>query len=208
MTGAITFLLSGVVLGLSAGLAPGPLLTLVVSETFRHGTKEGIKVSMAPLLTDLPIVLFTLFILSPLSNIQPVLGAIFLLGSAFLVYLGYESISFKGVDLDLEHAKPQSLKKGVVANFLNPHPYMFWLSIGAPMVLKALSIGVSSAVLFISGFYTLLIGSKLSVALVIGKSRSFLKTKTYVYTIKALGIILLVFAALFLADGLKTLGVF
>ena len=146
----MTFLLSGVVFGLSAGLTPGPLLTLVVSETLRHGTKEGTKVSIAPLLTDLPIVSFTLFILSRMSDIQPVIGGIFLLGSLFLVYLGYENLSFKGIDFDLEHIKPQSLKKGVVANFLNPHPYLFWLSIGAPMVLKASRMHVSFAIFFIS----------------------------------------------------------
>ncbi|MDY6953588.1 MAG: LysE family translocator, partial [Thermodesulfobacteriota bacterium] len=49
----------GIVLGLSAGFAPGPLLALVISQTLRHNAVEGLKVALAPLVTDLPIILIT-----------------------------------------------------------------------------------------------------------------------------------------------------
>lgn len=207
MAPGITFLFSGVVFGLSGGLTPGPLLTLVISETLKHDVKEGIKVAIAPLLTDLPIVLITIVVLSRLENILPLLGAVSLLGSAFLTYLAYESISFKGVDIDLEQERPQSMRKGVIVNFLNPSPYMFWFTIGAPLVLKALNIGVFSAFLFVFGFYVFLVGSKVVVAVVVGKSRFFLKSRNYIYTVRFLGIILLVFAGLFLKDSLELFGV-
>lgn len=198
---------SGVIFGLSGGLTPGPLLTLVISETLKHDVKEGIKVAIAPLLTDLPIVLITIVVLSRLENILPLLGVVSLLGSAFLTYLAYESISFKGVDIDLEQERPQSMRKGVIVNFLNPSPYMFWFTIGAPLVLKALNIGVFSAFLFVFGFYVFLVGSKVVVAVVVGKSRFFLKSRNYIYTVRFLGIILLVFAGLFLKDSLELFGV-
>ena len=207
MAPQIPFLFSGIVFGLSAGLSPGPLLTLVISETLKHDIKEGIKVALAPLLTDLPIVLITLFVLSRLSNMLPVLGVVSLLGCAFLSYLGYESISFRGVDIDIEQSKPQSLRKGVIANCLNPSPYMFWFTIGALLVLKALKISLFSASLFILGFYVCLVGSKVLVAIVVGKSRFFLKSRNYVYTIRFLGAILLVFAVLFLKDSLELFGI-
>lgn len=203
----MTYLLSGLVLGLSAGISPGPLLTLVVSETLKHGTKEGIKVATAPLVTDLPIVLGTILILSRLSNVHEVIGAISFLGAGFLFYLGYECLMYRGVDLDIRQEKPQSLRKGVIVNFLNPHPYLFWLSIGAPLILKASRIHVSYVVLFVSTFYILLVGSKLVVAILIGKSRRFLRERGYVYTMKILGIALFVFAVLFFMEGLKTFGV-
>lgn len=61
----IDFLTIGAALGLSAGLAPGPLLTLVISETLQHGVKSGVKVALAPVITDLPITLLTFFTLLP-----------------------------------------------------------------------------------------------------------------------------------------------
>ena len=207
MAAEISFLFSGLVFGLSGGLSPGPLLTLVISETLKHGAKEGIKVSIAPLLTDLPIVLVTILILSRLADILPLLGVVSLLGSAFLIYLGYDSLSFKGVDIDVQQIPPQSVRKGVAVNFLNPSPYMFWFTIGAPMVIKALNTSVYSALLFILCFYVFLVGSKVLVAVVIGKSRFFLKSKNYIYTIRFLGLILLGFAVFFLRDSLKFFGI-
>lgn len=207
MTPEITFLFSGVVFGLSAGLSPGPLLTLVISETLRHGVKEGVKVSVAPLLTDLPIVLVTLLLLSRLSNMFHVLGVISLLGCGFLTYLGYESVTFRGVDVEVEKESPRSVRKGVIANFLNPSPYMFWFTIGAPLVLKARMVGILPAALFILAFYLFLVGSKVLVAVVVGKSRFFLRSRNYVYTIRLLGVILLVFALIFLRESLKFFGV-
>lgn len=208
MKSQLTFLISGVILGLSGGLTPGPLLTLVISETLKHGIKEGIKISLAPLLTDLPIVFVAVYALSRLTDIGPLLGIIAICGAAFLIYLGYESLSFKGADLAVDQVRPQSLKKGVIANFLNPSPYLFWFSIGAPIILKASRISLSSAILFVFGFYLLLIGSKIVVAVLTGKSRQFLKSGRYVYTIRFLGILLLLFALLFLWDGLLYLGIF
>ena len=198
-----TFLISGIIFGLTLGMSPGPLLTLVISETLKHDKKEGIKIAIAPILTDLPIVLITLLILSKLTNFDPILGSISILGAIFIGYLAYENISIKKIELDVSEAKLQSLKKGVIANFLNPHPYVFWFIIGAPTVLRAWDVSLFSAILFILGFYVFLVGSKISIAVIVEKSRSFLKSNIYVYTIRLLGIVLLIFSLMFLIDGLK-----
>jgi len=198
-----TFLISGIIFGLTLGMSPGPLLTLVISETLKHDKKEGIKIAIAPILTDLPIVLITLLILSKLTNFDPILGSISILGAIFIGYLAYENISIKKIELDVSEAKLQSLKKGVIANFLNPHPYVFWFIIGAPTVLRAWDVSLFSAILFILGFYIFLVGSKISIAVIVEKSRSFLKSNIYVYTIRLLGIVLLIFSLMFLIDGLK-----
>ena len=59
----LQFIATGTILGASAGVAPGPLLTLVVAETLKHNIKEGIKVSLAPIITDMPIIILSLFLL-------------------------------------------------------------------------------------------------------------------------------------------------
>jgi len=43
----LAYLLPGLALGLSAGISPGPLLTLVMTQTLKHGKGEGVKVSLA-----------------------------------------------------------------------------------------------------------------------------------------------------------------
>lgn len=49
------FIIMGAIFGFIAGISPGPLLTLVITETITHNKSEGIKIAIAPLITDLPI---------------------------------------------------------------------------------------------------------------------------------------------------------
>ena len=57
------FLIQGLLLGLGVGLAPGPLLALVISASLRGGTSHGLRVALSPLITDLPIIVISLFVL-------------------------------------------------------------------------------------------------------------------------------------------------
>ncbi len=78
----------GVVLGLSAGFSPGPLQMILIAQTLRYGTAEGLKVAVAPLLTDLPIIGLVLLLMLSLPQIDAVLGLIAYAGAALLLFLG------------------------------------------------------------------------------------------------------------------------
>ena len=201
----INFLLIGIILGLSAGFAPGPLLALVISETLRHDIRSGIKVALAPIVTDLPIILISLFILAKLSNFHTVLGSVSIGGGVFLLLLGYQSLKTQGVDLDIQLANPKSLSKGILTNFLSPHPYLFWISVGAPTMTSAMSSHPFAGVAFIGGFYFCLVGAKITVAILTGKSRSFLTGNSYCVIIRCLGFLLIILAGKLFYDGLKLL---
>ena len=201
----VNFLTMGSILGLSAGFAPGPLLTLVISETLQHDIKSGVKVALAPMITDLPIVMLTLFILVKLSGFHKVLGIISCMGGVFVLYLGWQSMVTKGVELDLQGTRSRSLAKGIIVNTLNPHPYLFWLGVGGPTVTKAMNLGMVAPLAFIGSFYVLLVGSKIVIALLVGKSRSFLIGKGYIYTMRLLGVALCALAIILFRDGFKLL---
>ena len=205
---SIQFLISGVIFGLFAGISPGPLLTLVISETLRLNIKAGIAIAVAPVLTDVPIVIASIFILTKVADFHFILGIISIAGAVFIGYLAYESIRAKVVEADVPGTGARALRRGVIANFLNPHPYLFWIAVGAPTVLKAYRTNLLSAFLFVSSFYLFLVGSKILIVLLADKSKTFLKSSAYIYTVKSLGVILLLIAVLFIKDGLKYFGVF
>jgi threonine/homoserine/homoserine lactone efflux protein len=206
MNQALEFFGSGIFFGLVSGVSPGPLLALVFSETLKHGRKEGFKVAIAPLITDLPIVLFVLFILSNLMQYSLVVGAISFVGAGYLIYLGFENLRAKIDVLEVGETGKNALRKGVIANFLNPSPYLFWLSIGGPAIFESLSISVLATILFVIGFYALLIGSKIIIAVIVDKTKAIIKSKYYLYVVRTLGIILILFALIFIKDGLELLG--
>jgi len=199
------YLAMGAVLGLSSGFAPGPLLTLVISETLQHDAKAGAKVALAPMITDLPIIILTLFFFSKLSNFHDILGIISLSGGIFILTMGYQSLCTRGVEISLKKRKPKSLIKGVLANATNPNPYLFWLSVGAPTMTKAINQNIYVAAAFIISFYVFLVGSKIILALFIGKSKFLFSSRTYLFTMRFLGLLLCALAMILFHDGLTLL---
>jgi len=199
------FLTMGTVLGLSAGFAPGPLLALVISETLQYDISSGVKVALAPIITDLPIIIAALFILSKLSNLHDILGIISLMGGLFVLSMGYQSIRTKGVELVQHETKSRSFSKGILANALSPHPYLFWFSVGAPTMTRAMSQNISAALAFIISFYVFLVGSKIVLALLIGRSKFLFSSNAYLFTMRLLGLALCLLAIVLFHDGLALL---
>lgn len=186
-------------------MAPGPLLVLVVAETIKHNTAAGIKVAIAPMLTDIPIILLALLVLPRLPHFEFVLGIVSIIGAIFIFYLTYESFKTRGLELDPSQVKPQSLKKGVITNLLNPHPYVFWLGVGVPIIYRAFQDGPGKAAAFIGSFFMFIVGAKIGLALIVNKSRTFLSGPIYIYILRGLGLLLALFAVMLVRDGLKFL---
>ncbi|MHC1725236.1 MAG: LysE family translocator [Syntrophobacteraceae bacterium] len=198
---------TGVILGLSAGISPGPLLTLVITETLQHGVRSGVKVALAPIVTDTPIILLTLLLLAKLSGFGSILGGISIAGGFFLLFMAYESLSVKKIGPVGDPGRPKSLAKGVLANLLNPNPYLFWVSVGGPLMAKSMREGVMGPLLFLGGFYLCLVGSKVLLAVLVGRSRSVLEGRAYVHVMRFLGLVLIGLALVLFWDGLKLLWV-
>lgn len=202
----LPFLISGLVLGFSAGISPGPLLALVLQETLNHGAGAGIRIALAPFATDLPIMLGALLLVHRASGTGWIMGVISLCGSVYIGYLGYESITTKGGTAGTGKGQSASFRKGVLANFMSPHPYLFWATIGAPMIVRGYAQSALSAASFVAGFYLLLAGSKITIAVLTGRYRSLLQGNAFIYTNRLLGILLLFFAIILLRDGFRFFG--
>lgn len=202
----LVYLIAGISLGLSAGFSPGPLFAMVISQTIRHGLKEGVKAAVSPIITDVPIILVCTLLLSRISAFNPALGLISIVGGVFLLYLAYESMKIKEMKEDSGLAEEtNSMLKGAVVNALSPHPYLFWIMVGSPMILNAYTQGITHAASFIVSFYICLIGAKVVLAVIVNKSRDFLQGKVYIYALKTLGALLIIFAFLLFKDGLNLL---
>ncbi len=193
---------SGLLLGLIAGISPGPIFALVVTETMKHGKKEGIKLACVPIITDIPIVLVSLFLVSRLSHFSTPLGIVTFLGALFLLYLAYENLTFSTKN-EIKAAQFNSFSKGIIANFFSPHPYMFWIFIGGPIILRAYNISTLTPVLFVFMFYLMLVGSKIAIALLTHRLKNVLHSKAFVYLIRFLGLILVVFSVVLIIDAVN-----
>jgi threonine/homoserine/homoserine lactone efflux protein len=185
----------GLLLGVSAGMSPGPLLALVLSQTLRFGAGAGVRVALAPLITDLPIVVGAVLLVGVVPTAGWLPSAIAAAGGVFVAYLAIDTWRTQPVEEGLVDRAPRSWTRRVVVNFLSPHPYLFWLAVGAPTLLAAVARdGAAGGAGFLVGFYGGLVGSKIVVALATARARGFVSGRGYRIVMRVLAVLLAVFA--------------
>lgn len=186
--------MAGLLLGLSAGVAPGPLLVFVLSQTVRFGAREGVLAAASPLLSDPPIILVCYLVIDQLQSVESALGWISLAGAVYVFYLAAGTWRAASASLSPRASAPRSLWKGALTNLFNPHPYLFWVTVGMPLTVKFSGEGTERAVIFVGFFYVLLVGSKVALALLVGRWRGFLRSSGYRWGIRTLAALLVVMA--------------
>jgi threonine/homoserine/homoserine lactone efflux protein len=202
------FFVAAAVFGLSGGLSPGPLLALVVAETLARGRSAGLAVAASPLITDGPIIVAAVLLLGRIEGFEAALGILSLAGGILLAsygIAGFRTPPENADEVTLEHRVWISLGKGVSVNLLNPSPYLFWLTIGAPMLLRAHHESTAAAIVFLAVFYLGLVGSKAVLAVLVARSRAVLRGRTYLLVTRILAVVLLVYAVLFIRSGVLEL---
>ena len=198
--------MAGILLGAPSGFAPGPMLLLIISETLRHGKRAGAKVACIPLITDAPIVLASGILFTKITNINMLYGCISIVGSIFLINLGIKSISAANSEFQDYTPRQLVLKEIMIANLANPNPYLFWFTVGAPILVKSFKHNWGTGISFLLSFYFGLVGIKLILAIAAGNSRDLLKGLLYRRTMQLLSILLIFFALYMILEGIIYLG--
>ena len=206
MTTWQTFLFA-ISLGFGAGITPGPLSSLVIHESLRNGWKSGACVALAPPVADVLIVGLVLMLLHQLPPAS--FSILSLIGGCYVCFLGGETLRTPAPTRLAEEGTGSvwlSFRKGLLVNLLNPHPYIFWLTVGGPLVTDNarhdawLPIGA-----FLLGFYGCLVGSKVLIAVLVHGGRARLQGRGYRMALRLSGIALLLFGLLLIWDGVSAL---
>jgi threonine/homoserine/homoserine lactone efflux protein len=188
----------GLSLGIGAGLSPGPLLALVVRATLERGFAAGARVAFAPLITDAPIVALCALVLRELP--EPVLAGLSIAGAAFVGWLARDALRAPAAEPGRGGG---DLRRAVLVNALSPHPWLFWLSVGGPLLVEAGHRSAGLAVAFLGGFYAMLVAAKLGLAGLVAAGRSRIAGASAVRIVSA--VLLAGAAVALLVDGLSRL---
>lgn len=182
----------GLGLGLAAGVSPGPLLTLVVSSTLARGFGAGLRVALAPILTDAPIILLAVVFL---QDVPPSwLALISAVGGCVVIGLGIATLRSSVPDKELEDAATPSsrdLWQGAIVNLLNPHPWIFWITVQGPLLIQGWRRNPVAAVMFVAAFYAAIVGSKVAIAWIVARGRHALSDRWYRGLLIGCGILLI-----------------
>lgn len=165
------YVVLGLSLGLGAGLAPGPLLALVITTALSRGFRAALMVSLVPLVSDAVVVAASLLVVHSLpTRATGVLGVV---GGLFVIWLGVEALRERPAEVEgAPSADPVLFRKGVLVNLLSPHPWLFWIAVGSPILLAAWASSPPAAVGFLVCFYAVLVGTKVVVSAVVAGGRT------------------------------------
>ena len=192
----------GLVLGLAAGVSPGPLLTLVFTSTLERGFGAGLRVALGPRLSDAPIVLLAVVVLKELPTVWlALLGTV---GGCVVIGLGVLTLGrTRALEVpDVPSAGTHlDLAKGAVINFLNPHPWIFWITVQGPIVIQSWRREPIAAVAFVFSFYLAIVGSKIAIAWFVARGRRAIDSRWYRRLLFVCGLALISMGGWLVAQG-------
>lgn len=195
----LTALFAGLSIGLGSGVAPGPLTGLAISTTLRSGLGSGLRIAIAPLISDSIIILLSLTLVSQLPD-----GAITVLGivgalvvAAFGLEILWSAHKMRNSEIEMGSPKPTKLQRlpvvaqGAMVNFLNPAPWIFWITAGSTILIGFWRESPTQAIIFLLAFYVTLVGAKVAIVVALAASRHRMNARTYRLILTASGILLL-----------------
>ncbi len=162
------YLLEAAMLGLSAALLPGALQAFFFAQAVRLGTRRALFLAFTPLLSDGPLVLVSLLLLSQVP--AGWLRALRVLGGLYLLYLAWQVAKSPPQPTEEKAAgRIRTLMQAVTVNWLNPNPYIFWATVLGPRTLEGWKQHPLWGLGFIATFYLLLVAGNMGLLALFGR---------------------------------------
>jgi len=170
----LAYLISGVTYGFAAAVSPGPLSMYLMSQAVSKGWRKALPVAFSPLITDGPVAILALAILSQIP--AGFVSYLRVLGGALILFLAYEAWksyrNFSSEDPATTEVAPNSLLKAVLINWLNPNLYIGWSVILGPIVLSGWHKSPANGAAMVVGFYTTIVVVMMGMVLLFAAAKS------------------------------------
>lgn len=196
-------LAAAALLGIAAGLTPGPLHAFVISTALEHGPAAAVRVAFAPLLSDAIPLAVSLAVAVSMPPI--VLRWLSVAGGGLLIWLAVrtlrDAVRHQGVMPTEQRPHPGYLA-GAVLNLVNPGPWLFWLGAGTPLLAAAFGVSTAAGIGWLVAFYVGLVGVKVLLAVGVGSVRGVLSERALHASLVVSGCLMVGIGVWLVLDGL------
>ncbi|MCM2313648.1 MAG: LysE family translocator [Thermoanaerobaculia bacterium] len=171
----LSYAILGAAYAFAAAVQPGQFQAYVVSQAIANGWRRTMPAALAPLLSDVFIVVLVLAILTQIPLLF--LLVLRLVGGFFLLYLAWGAFRTYRGTVESMAAPPSAAHKTVLeaafVNILNPNPYLAWALVLGPLLLEAWKKSPSYGVVLVAAFYLTIIVATAAIILLAALARSF-----------------------------------
>jgi len=158
----------------AAAVQPGPFQAFIVSQALGKGWRGAWPAALAPLISDVPVIVIVLLALSRVS--ETMISGLRLGGGVLLLFLAWGSYRSWRDDREeaTADAKPEgtTLLKAVFVNLLGPGPWLGWSLIMGPLLLDSWRRSRVEGVLLVLVFYVTMVASLIGIILLFSGARS------------------------------------
>jgi len=172
----ISTIAAAVILGSFAGLAPGPYTTMVAGTALEKGFRAGLRLAFAPLATDIVPMLLTAVVLDRLSwtalTVLGIAGGV-LIGAVGVRFLRRHGRTYGRGGTGPSPLGGQSATFGhvVLTTILSPAPWLFWLVVASPLLLRSWARSPGEGIAFASALFATNIATASGLAWVASRGR-------------------------------------
>lgn len=187
-----TTIIVAIILGAFAGAAPGPYTTMVIGTSLQRGFREGFKLALVPLVTDIIPLVLTVFILDALN--WTALTLLGITGGTLIGMVGVRFIRHNGPPA-MEGEEPfqaATFGHASASTFLSPAPWLFWLILAGPLTLRAMERSTTEAALFVGILFAMNIGMAALLAWLVSHSRKIIAPRIRSRMLQVAGVGLIV----------------
>ncbi|MCK9152352.1 LysE family transporter [Methanobacterium alcaliphilum] len=191
------FTLTAFLVGLSGAIAPGPMLTVTISDSMQKGFLSGPLIVSGHMLVELAIVLLIMTGLGGVIGSPLAAFIIGLVGGIVLMLMGLQlvknsPISNQNKEITVDKTKYQSILSGIVTSVSNPYFFIWWATIGGAFLFKGVGMaGVIGLIGFLIGHWSSDLVWFSAVSFFSSRSTSLMNQNTYKNVMKICGIFLI-----------------
>jgi threonine/homoserine/homoserine lactone efflux protein len=157
MSSLLTIFAGAFVVGLSGAMAPGPVLTVTISETLKRGFKAGPLIVLGHAILEIILLALIGAGLGPFFE-HTVIATVFLAaGGIVLLWMGIQMIARnKRTTEDAFNASGADSRfgpvlAGIVLSITNPYWIIWWVTVGMGFVTQSLQFGITGLLSFYLG---------------------------------------------------------
>ena len=189
-------LFTGVTIGISGAMIPGPLTFFTISATLRSNGFAGLKIILGHIILEFFFIVAILLGLQRFLDSHAFLRASALMGSIALATMGV-ILLFNTKKMKLSNIKSDSrfdkslILGGLFFSAVSPGFLVWWATIGVAATVKALLSGLIGVVILTIGHWAADIGWYWSLSWAVEKGKMYLSDTSYQNIIRVFAVLLI-----------------
>jgi len=191
----LTFLLTAILISLSGVMMPGPVLASAIAEGC-HDKYAGMKIAIGHALIEFPIMYAIFFGFGYFFTSFLAKAIIGIAGGILLLFLGWKMIFYGRMKKEKPVLRNPWIL-GVVVSASSPYFFLWWATVGASLIFKAIEIGLFAFISFTFVHWLCDFGWLSFVSITTFKSKKFWNERVRATVFLICGIIMIFFGIYF-----------